>query len=272
MKDIRIGAVTCQCEAGNIEKNMNILHEWVCTAQQKKVAVLCFPELNITGYSIKKQILSSSFHLSDPRIQKISNIAIDNHMIILAGFLEHSSNQTAFASHLAAFPDGLVRVYRKIHVAPPEKHMIIPGNSIPVFHYQQITFGIQLCYDAHFPEVSTAMALQGADIIFIPHASPHGSPEKKVRSWMRHLSARAFDNGLFIVACNQSGENGDGLTFPSLCLVIGPTGEILEKKHSCGNDMVVADLKFNDIETVREHRMKYFLPHRRPDIYRQILT
>jgi N-carbamoylputrescine amidase len=188
MKDIRIGAVTCQCEAGNIEKNMNILHEWVCTARQKKVAVLCFPELNITGYSIKKQILSSSFHLSDPRIQKISNIAIDNHMIILAGFLEHSSNQTAFASHLAAFPDGLVRVYRKIHVAPPEKHMIIPGNSIPVFHYQQITFGIQLCYDAHFPEVSTAMALQGADIIFIPHASPHGSPEKKVRSWMRHLS------------------------------------------------------------------------------------
>ncbi len=70
--------------------------------------------------------------------------------------------------------------------------------------------GIQLCYDAHFPELSTRMAVNGADIIFMPHASPRGTPSQKLTSWLRHLTARAFDNGVFIVACNQNGDNQKG--------------------------------------------------------------
>ncbi len=272
MKDIRIGAVTCQSEAGNIKKNIQILHYWVRMARRNRVTILCFPELNITGYSIKRHILSSALNLLDSPIKKITEIAIDNNLIIMAGFLERNSHKGAFATHMVAFPDGLVQVYRKIHVAPPEKHIIIPGNSIPVFNCRELKFGIQLCYDAHFPEISTAMALQGADVIFMPHASPHGSPDEKIRSWMRHLSARSFDNGIFIVACNQRGENGHGLSFPSLCLVVGPNGKILAQKVSKEDNMLIADLKSSDLEAVRGHRMRYFLPNRRPDIYRRILA
>ena len=271
MKDVRIGAVTCRSEAGNVSRNIETLLYWVKKGRQKDVDILCFPELNITGYSIKDSILSAALHISDAPIKKAADLAIDYNLTILAGFLEPGQNGKAYASHLAMFPDGRVRVYRKIHVAPPEKNILIPGNSIPVFHDREIQFGVQLCYDAHFPEISTAMALQKADIIFIPHASPHGSPEKKIRSWMRHLTARAFDNGVFIVACNQSGENGHGLRFPALCLVIGPSGEILAKKPTSGEDMLVADLKAADLEKVRGHRMRYFLPNRRPDIYRRFL-
>ena len=44
---------------------------------------------------------------------------------------------------------------------------------------------------------------------------------------MRHLPARAFDNGVFIVACNQTGTNGGGLSFPGVAMVIGPNGRVL---------------------------------------------
>ena len=108
-------------------------------------------------------------------------------------------------------PRGRTGVYRKLHLAPPEADHFSSGESLPVFHWSGIRFGIQLCYDAHFPQLSTQMAEADADMIFIPHASPRGQAAEKHQSWMRHLPARAFDNGLFVVACNQTGDNGNGL-------------------------------------------------------------
>ncbi|MCP4692284.1 MAG: hypothetical protein GY859_29840, partial [Desulfobacterales bacterium] len=123
------------------------------------------------------------------------------------------------------------------------------------------------CYDAHFPELSTHMAVNGADLIFIPHASPRGTSAEKYESWMRHLTARAYDNGVFILACNQTGDNEQGLDFPGLAMVLAPTGKILGKDVSGKEVIMVADLKAADLERVRAHRMAYFLPHRRPDLY-----
>ena len=111
------------------------------------------------------------------------------------------------------------------------------------------------------------MALEGADIIFIPHASPRGNAQDKFMSWMRHLPARAFDNGLFIVACNQTGENGRGLSFPGIAIVFGPSGDVLKKEINGKETILVTDLKREVLDQVRHHEMRYFLPNRRPDLY-----
>ena len=84
---------------------------------------------------------------------------------------------------------------------------------------------------------------------------------------MRHLTARAFDNSVFIVACNQVGENQKGLDFPGLAVIVGPSGKILAKDTTGREGMLVADLKSDDLAAVRDHRMRYFLPNRRPELY-----
>jgi N-carbamoylputrescine amidase len=111
------------------------------------------------------------------------------------------------------------------------------------------------------------MAVDGVDVIFMPHASPRGTPQQKFDSWMRHLTARAYDNSVFIVACNQIGANQNGLDFPGLAVVVGPAGMILDKETAGCESMLVADLKSDDLSAVREHRMRYFLPNRRPEMY-----
>jgi N-carbamoylputrescine amidase len=173
-----------------------------------------------------------------------------------------------FAAHLVAMPDGTVGVYRKLHIAPPEQPLYAAGDRIPLFDACGIRFGIQLCYDAHFPELSTRMALEGADVIFMPHASPRGNSQEKLTSWMRHLTARAFDNGLFVVACNQTGDNGHGLQFPGLALALDPIGNIMNEYAGPTETILIVDLMAAELEAVRSHRMRYFLPNRRPEIYK----
>ena len=84
---------------------------------------------------------------------------------------------------------------------------------------------------------------------------------------MRHLAARAFDNGLFVVACNQIGENDKGLHFPGISMIIGPSGNVIEKNLSNTESLMITDLKSETLIRVREHRMRYFLPNRRPELY-----
>jgi N-carbamoylputrescine amidase len=86
---------------------------------------------------------------------------------------------------------------------------------------------------------------------------------------MRHLPARAFDNGLFIVACNQTGDNNNGLVFPGNAVVFAPSGGIIKTRLSGQSGMLVADLTVAQIRHVRSHRMRYFLPNRRPGLYDQ---
>ena len=267
MKNIRIAAAITNSPVNQIARNLSTMRTWVAEAKKAGAAIICFPELNITGYSTKTEIKESAQKIPGPLSDELVQIASDHRMVLLAGMTEIDNGGRIFASHLVVSPGRISGIYRKLHVAPPERSIFTPGDSIPLFDQQNIKFGIQLCYDAHFPELSTRMAVEGADIIFMPHASPRGLPTAKFNSWMRHLTARAFDNGVFVVACNQTGKNGNGLNFPGLAVAITPSGDVLKKKLADEDALMIADLKAEDLSYVREHRMRYFLPNRRPEIY-----
>jgi len=270
MKDIRIAAVICKSMATKTRHNLDSMVKWVAAAQREGAAVVCFPEMNVTGYSSLEIIKEAAEPVPGPVTDELLHLAESKKIIILAGIAERDAKGRIFASHLVVKPEGSVSVYRKLYVAPPEQSVFTAGDKISLFEAQGVKFGIQLCYDAHFPELATHMAAQGADLIFMPHASPRGSPEEKYRSWMRHLPARAYDNSLFIVACNQTGENNRGLEFPGIAVFIGPSGEVINKDLSGREGVIVADLKAKDLHRVRNHRMRYFLPNRRPELYSDI--
>ena len=268
MNDIRIAAVIFNSGVNQVRENLDRMVLWISQAKNQGAQLICFPELNVTGYSTKPEIKRCAESIPGPISERLLQLAHENQIVVLAGMVEKYENGRIFASHLVVTPEVISGVYRKIHIAPPERDMFSPGDSVPLFEVKGVKFGIQLCYDAHFPELSTRMAVEGADIIFMPHASPRGTPTEKFNSWMRHLTARAYDNSVFIVACNQNGVNQNGLDFPGLVVVVGPSGMILDKDTNGCEGMLLADLKSDDLTAVREHRMRYFLPNRRPDLYK----
>ncbi len=267
MKDIRIAIVIFNSPVGKVRQNLDMMVRRIKEAKNKGASIICFPEMNITGYSTRKTIIDSAKPVPGPVTRELVHIARRENIIILSGLAEKDKKGLIFATHLVVTPDGLSGVYRKLHIAPPEQRIFSRGSKVPLFKAHGVKFGIQLCYDAHFPELTTRMAMEGADLIFIPHASPRGTPHEKFNSWMRHLSARAFDNSVFIVACNQTGENKKGLDFPGIALVIDPSGDIIARDLSGKDNMIIADLKAGDLARVRNHKMRFFLPNRRSDLF-----
>ena len=269
IRDIRIALVVCRSVLGDTPANLVRMEKWTAAAARQGAEIICFPELCITGYHVREAIRSAAQPLPGPASDHIRAMADKHGICILAGLAEICEDRL-FATHLLVKPEaGLSAVYRKLHLGPPEKTHFTAGQEIPPLpEARGLCLGIHLCYDAHFPELSTAMAAKGADIIFMPHASPGKNAEEKLASWMRHLPARAFDNGVYVAAVNAVGDNGSGLYFPGVAALISPAGEILHSYTGEQENMLIADLSARELSAVREHPMKYFLPNRRPELYK----
>ncbi len=267
MEDTRIAAVVSKSCLGDRIGNLERISRWAAKAVNVGASIVCFPEMQVTGYHINSAVRNYAEPVPGPSTSFLEDLCSTHKLTILAGLAEKAADGRIYAAHLMVGPEGLEGVYRKVHLGPPEQEVYSAGSSAPVFKSCSLCFGIQLCYDAHFPEISTAMALRGADAVFIPHASPGGKPDEKLGSWMRHLPARAFDNSMFIIACNQTGDNGAGLAFPGAGLVLGPSGSVIASYEGAEEHMLTADLKAADLDYSRSHRMRYFLPNRRPDLY-----
>lgn len=262
MTTIRAALVVQNSPVKTFRENIAATLETVDKAHSLKADIIVFPEMNLTGYAAADASLAQP--LASEWIEKFSKAASHLNLTILTGLAEQTRDGKIYATHLVVGPDSPPQYYRKIHLSPFETSCYTPGNTVKVFAHKGIRFGIGLCYDAHFPELTTAMCLKQADIIFFPHASPRGSSLDKYTSWMRHLPARAFDNGIFVAAVNQMGDNGTGLIFPGLALVIGPDGRLISKEMNEGIHMVEMDMAA--LDKVRSHKMRYFLPNRRPNL------
>ena len=270
MDDIRIAAVCMHAPLGEVDKNLDRIGFLVNEAAGNGASIVCLPELSVTGYTLNRPADVFKGPAADKIMDRLVELARETHLVVIAGFIEVLDAKKPYITQVIAGPEGLIGLYRKTHLSPAEKDGYQAGQDIEVYNFGNTTFGIALCYETHFPEISAVLALMGADILFFPHASPWGDPKRKFQSWMRHLPARAFDNGVFIVACNQVGRNKDAFLFPGVALVLGPDGQILTQYTGGEEKIVFADLKSDYLQDVRQHRMKYFIPHRRPDLYKKI--
>lgn len=263
---LKIALAVSNSKAGCLSHNISSSIELIKRAVSEGADIICFPELSVTGYYNNEVIKSWSLYSDSPELNAISDLSIKHGSVILVGFSEKKSETEVYATHSVFYPDGSRSFYRKLHIAPPESGIFSQGMEIPVFEFKGFKFGIQLCYDAHFPELTTIMSLKGADIIFFPHASPRGDSSKKMNSWLRHLTARSFDNGIYVAACNQCGNNGKGLEFPGVAVLISPDGLLEESLLTDKDDILIFDISKKNIEDFRSSRMKYFLPFRRKDL------
>jgi N-carbamoylputrescine amidase len=244
------------------------MQAFVSEAAKAGADIACFPELCVTGYVLDRPFDVYGDLDFERAMERLVTMAREFDLVLIAGLIELSGDEKPYISQVITGPKGLIGIYRKTHLSPAEKDVYGAGREIKVFSYESITFGVQLCYEAHFPEISTGMALMGADIVFIPHASPRGEPDEKFRSWLRHLPARAFDNGVFVVACNHVSRTAEGLSFPGVAVVFGPDGRLLAKYAGKRENILFAELEAGMLRDIRTHRMKYFLPERRPQLYK----
>ncbi|MFZ5642704.1 MAG: nitrilase family protein [Bacillota bacterium] len=270
MEATRIALVQMQSELGRIEKNVEKVLQYISQAGASGTDIICFPEMCIQGYSRDSSKITPLAVPGD-LTAAICEAARKEGLTALVGMAEKGEGGKPCITQLVAFPDGSLNKYRKTHLGKSERPHYTPGDDLPVFNAGKACFGIEICWDLHFPEISTILSLKGAEIIFAPHASPVIVGDRR-GIWMKYMAARAYDNSVFIAACNLVGNDGAGSDFCGGTLIIDPKGNPVAESFDCGEGMLITDLDPGLINMVRMKKSKsmrdsFFLESRRPELY-----
>ncbi len=156
--------------------------------------------------------------------------------------------------------------YRKVHPAALlslEKIYFRGGSSFPVFKVDEWTLGISICYDNLFPESCRCLALNGAELIIAPYATPIGDP------WENFLSTRALENGVYFAACNHVGREGDW-NMSGKSMAIDPFGKIISQASPAEEQILTVEIDRAKVIAART-RFPLFRD-RRPDTYTAITS
>lgn len=270
MEQTRVALVQMNAQLAATTTNLNKMEAFIKEAAGQKVDIICFPELCVQGYS-RNCSGPTAESLPGPSSERIIDMARRYNLVVLAGLAEATPTGRPYITQLVAYPNEKLLKYRKTHLGSSEKPNFSPGAELPVFRHDKLNFGVQICWDLHFPEVTSILSLKGAEVVFAPHASPTIVGDRR-EIWLKYMTARAYDNAVYLAACNLVGDDGAGHSFCGGALVIDPKGNVIAEAFNKREEMLVADLDPVIINTIRRResssmRHSFFLDGRRPELY-----
>lgn len=253
-----------QAEAVRYDKDANLARaeELMARALSHGAQAILFPEMFLTGYTVWDRVAELAESLDGPSVRRLAELARRFRLAVVCGFPERRPGLHPYNSACIIEPDGaLVGSYRKTHLFDREPEFFSPGETLPVFNTAFGPAGVAICYDLEFPEVSRALALQGARILLNPTANMQPYAEYQAV----YLRARAMENGIHVAAANTVGDDGTYRYFGESAAV-DPHGRVLCRAGS-GEELLVAEI---DLESGPTNQSLEYLRRRRPDLYRML--
>ncbi len=264
-------ALVQQSASNNKVQNIQRGVEAVRLATAKSAKIICFSELAFTSFYPQKKASSDYKNLAEtipgPTTKIFSDLAKELNAIIILNLYEYENGNTYDSSPIINSDGEILGITRMIHITDYEhfyeKDYYIPGNNgVKVYDTKFGKIGIAICYDRHYPEYMRALALAGAEIVFIPQAGSVGEwPEGLYEA---ELKVASFQNGYFTALCNRVGKE-DKLTFAGESFVCNPEGKVIARAGSLTEEILLCDIDLKEVEN--SHAKKLFFRDRRPDLY-----
>ncbi len=279
MEDLVVAAVQMNAPLGEVQRNREEVVRWARQAAHEGAELVCFPELIITGHWVAPEAWDVCEPVPDGETTRLLvRLAGELGVTISFGIgeLEHG---LAYNTQVIVGPEGYLGKQRKLHMSRDEYFHYRTGTRMPVIDIGKCKVGIGICYDNMLPEVARIAAVRGAEVYLMPHASRFGEwtsdadrRQQIVRSHKqahrKYYTSRAYDNGMFVVDCNQAGPAGPNTNHAGGILIFGPDGEVIAESVTdwIEDDMVICELSA-EAYAARRRAACFNLQTRRPEIY-----
>jgi NAD+ synthase (glutamine-hydrolysing) len=231
--------------------------------------LLVAPEAALTGYFLEggvRDLAVPADHLFDDLTRQHRNAKAPPFDVAL-GFYEVHQNHLYNAAIYARLggPDaGIRHVHRKVFLPTygvfDEERFVEAGRSVQAFDTTWGRAALLICEDAWHSFTPMLAALDGAQLIIIPSASPArglvpaddaaaGRPASLGR-WSRIVQDIAGEHGVYVALAQLVGFEG-GKAFPGGSIVATPRGELAAQGPIFEEGLIPATLDFEEITRAR---------------------
>jgi 5-aminopentanamidase len=258
---MRVAIVQTSPVFGDVKKNIDTALSLMETAAADFYVL---PELFTSGYNFvaETELRSMAEPANGATFLALSAWAKKHFCYIVYGFAEQADN--IYNSAALIGPDGMVGIYRKVHLFDRENLFFAPGNlGFPVFDLPVGKIGIMICFDWMYPESARSLALKGAQLI----AHPANLVLPYCPDAMR---TRCLENRVFTATADRVGEEKRGgvhLKFIGTSEIVAPNGTILSRLGESEPAISVIDIDLARATNKQMNEYNHLLKGRRPDQY-----
>ncbi|MDP1675369.1 MAG: nitrilase-related carbon-nitrogen hydrolase [Bacteroidota bacterium] len=254
----KIAVAQTDSVVGNLEKNVKHHIDYVKKAIAKKADIVVFPELSLTGYSIKDLNWETALR-AEPNKYFSEFLKLSKQITIIIGAIEEAENYGIYNSAFLFEDNKVCSAHRKNY--PPtygmfeEMRYFSQGKDVRVFNSKFGKLGILICEDMWHISLPYILAHDGADVIISLTASPtrlSGTSEELTSATVNHEQHRAYARLLstYIVFANRVGVE-DGVNFWGGSQIVSPSGNSIAKAKLFGEDLIIAPIDTNEIRRAR---------------------
>jgi predicted amidohydrolase len=207
------------------QQNVEEFCRWIERAAASKPDVIVLPEgMTMIGTGLSYADVAEP--IPGPTSARLGEAARAHNCYLVACYNEREEKLVYNTAILVDRQGNLVGKYRKLYLPRDEvTGGVTPGHESPVFDTDLGKVGLMICWDVQYPEPAQRLALQGAEILFLPI---WGGNEHLVK-------ARAIEDQVYVVTC--------GYDIPSM--IVDPNGVVLaavSAKEGSEGDVAVAEI------------------------------
>jgi NAD+ synthetase len=225
------------------------------------------PESALTGYflegGVRELALPATQLFEDLTAQHAASGAPP--LDIAIGFYEVHRNQLYNSSMYASFGGsdaGIRHIHRKVFLPTygvfDEERFVEPGRSVQAFDTRWGRAAMLICEDVWHSLTPTIAALDGAQLIIVPSATPArgigpavgDSRPANLDRWERLARSVSEEHGVYVVVTQLVGFEG-GKGFAGGSILSGPRGELLAEGPIFQPAIITATLDFDEITRAR---------------------
>lgn len=204
--------------------------------------------------------------------QSCSDTAKENNIYLIAGTMpEKDIDGKVYNTAYVFDRDGKqIAKHRKMHLFDidvkggqyfKESDTLSAGNTVNVFDTEFGTFGICICYDFRFVELSRLMTLRGAQAIFVPAAF---NMTTGPAHWELMFRSQAVNNQVYAIGTAPSRDENASYKSWGHSIVVDPWGKVITHMDE-KEGMTITEIDLEYVKSVREQLP--LLKQRRTDIY-----
>jgi len=225
---VRVGACQTPEILGDVDAAVQVIHDFAARAEAADVDLLVFPECFLQGYLVTEQhVRAHAFEVASPEFTELLARLAAIRPVLVLGMIERSGG-AYYNTALILRAGQVTGRYRKTFLTAGEQ-VFTAGDAYPVFDCAGVRFGINICYDAQFPQAAAAVAAAGARLLLLP-AQNMMRRDKAVRWQDRHNQIRVqrvAETGMWLVSADVTGHRDHTRIGLGPTCVINPAGDIV---------------------------------------------
>lgn len=261
---IRHALVQFKPHKSQLPRNLERLAAIVAQLEDERVDVLTLPETALTGYFLQAGVREQAF-TADELFTRLQNAVTDagrtEPLDICLGFYERDGGTFFNSAMYAEFNTdaaGVRHVHRKLFLPTygvfDEERYVSRGWRLDAFDTRFGRAGMLICEDAWHASTAAVLALKGADVLYIPTASPVRDIVQRepgnVRRWEDTAKGIAAEHGVYVLTTCLSGFEG-GKGFSGGSHMMDPYGVCVVKGELFHEQVLVTDVHLESIQAAR---------------------